>query len=151
MAMETNMAQELYVVIENSVLGDEIIGIFASMAEARAALPAENVPRLIDNFRIELHVLDEPCQEEAWRVTISKDGRDIAVSRFILCNCEDDAEALARGSFIEEGGERMQLVVWARSKGSALLAAERHRLGLLERGIWDTARVPLPPVVAQEL
>src|SRR5688572_31014634 len=108
------MSQELYLVIETSAAGDEVIGAFSTMAQARAALPEDNVARLIENFRIEMHILDEPRQEEGWRVAISRDGSEISVSRLILCNCEADEETISRGSYIEDGGERMHLIMWAR-------------------------------------
>src|SRR5688572_8406435 len=110
--VEDSVPQALYVVLETSAAGDEVIGVFSSMAQARAALPEDNVARLIDSFRIELHVLNEAAREDAWRVSISRDGQQAAVSRMILCNCEDDAETISRGSYIEPGGEHMQLIVW---------------------------------------
>jgi hypothetical protein len=145
------MSQELYVVIETSTVGDEIIGVFASLAEARAVLPTNDVDRLIANFRVELHVLGETASEEAWRVSVSRDGRESSVERLILCSCEDDAAVLASTSFIEPGGENMRIVVWARCRGSALRAAEHHRRVLMESGAWQSAHVPLAPIVAQSL
>jgi HAMP domain-containing protein len=51
---------------------------------------------------------------------------------YFHCSCGDDHELLENSSYIESGGGPMHLVVWARSQGDALQAAERHRLELIE-------------------
>jgi hypothetical protein len=45
---------------------------------------------------------------------------------------------LALGSFIEPGGERMQVIVRAPSPGQALIVAQSYREWLIEHMQWST-------------
>jgi hypothetical protein len=45
---------------------------------------------------------------------------------------------LALGSFIERGGERMQVIVRAPSPGQAIALAQRYREWLFEQQLWST-------------
>lgn len=137
------MGDEAYVVVETSGAGDSVIGVFSSIAAARQVLPTEDLDAL-RRYRVELHLVDEPHDEiVAWRVVMNKDGSEPEVSRVILCSCEDDEVILESGSYIEDGGERMQLIVWAQTQGQALHAAEKHRIRLLDSGVWGTRFVQL--------
>ena len=139
------MSNELaYVVVEMSRAGDTVIGVFSSMAKAREAMPVHDTQRLIDNYRVELHVLDTPVEsEEPWRVSMDRSGAEFEVSRVVLCNCDADAEVLEHGSYIESGGERVHLIVWARTKGQALSTAEMHRQWLIESRLWEPSAGPV--------
>ena len=128
-----------YVVVEMSPAGDTVIGVFSSMAMAREAMPVHDTQRLIDNYRVELHVLDSPVEgEEPWRVSMDRSGAQFEVSHVVLCNCDADAEVLEHGSYIEAGGERVHLIVWAPTKGQALSTAELHRQWLIESRLWES-------------
>ena len=96
------MPNELcYVVVEVSPAGDTVIGVFSSMTRAREAMPVHDTQRLIENYRVELHVLDSPIiAEEPWRVSMDKAGAQFEVSRVVLCNCDADVEVLEHGSYI---------------------------------------------------
>jgi hypothetical protein len=45
---------------------------------------------------------------------------------------------LALGSFIEHGGQRMQVVVRAPSPGQAIAVAQQYRTWLIEHRFWTT-------------
>jgi hypothetical protein len=80
---------------------------------------------------------------------MDRDGGNVEVARVVLCSCEDDEVVLDSGSYIEDGGRRMQLIVWARTQGRALAAADRCRGVLIERGVWQSGFVPLSGIAAQ--
>jgi hypothetical protein len=50
---------------------------------------------------------------------------------------------LALSSFIEAGGQRMQVIVRAASPGQAIAAAQRYREWLIEHQLWSTQTTPL--------
>jgi hypothetical protein len=50
---------------------------------------------------------------------------------------------LALSSFIEPGGQRMQVIVRAGSPGQAIAAAQNYREWLLEHQLWRTQATPL--------
>jgi hypothetical protein len=144
------VADEAYVVVETSRAGDSVIGVFSTMAAARLILPTGDLDAL-RRYRVELHIVDEPHDEVvAWRVVMNKDGSEPEVSRVILCSCEDDEAVLESGSYIEDGGDRMQLIVWAKTQGEALDTAEHYRTRLLDSGVWGSRFVHLAGVSAAQ-
>lgn len=144
------MSLEVYVVVESSRAGDSVIGAFSTVAAARRSLPVDDL-RSLENYRVELHLLDEPSDmAQAWRVSVDKDGANVEVSRVILCSCEDDEAVVESGSYIEDGGKRMQLIVWSRTPGLAIAAVERCREFLLRRDIWRSQFVQLSAIAAED-
>jgi hypothetical protein len=114
------------------------------MVKAREAMPLHDTRRLIESYRVELHVVDQPGGvEEPWRVSLTRDGAGFEVERVVLCNCDADAEVLEHGSYIEAGGARVHLIVFARTKGQALWAAQAHRSWLVESRLWDSEPGPI--------
>jgi hypothetical protein len=145
------MASEVFVVVETSPVGETVIGAFSTIEKARTVLPRHDTAKL-QNYRVEFHVIDEPVlEEQAWTVRLSRDGATADVSPVILCNCGDDHDALENTSYIEGGGARMHVVVWATTKGGALDAAERYRAWLIEELIWGDQRLPIRPISAGRL
>jgi hypothetical protein len=145
------MSREVYVVVESSRAGETVVGAFSTLERARAVLPRGDAKRLED-YRVEFHVIDEPVQEEqAWTVVMSRDGCEVDVSPVILCSCGDDHDRLENSSYIEAGGECMHVVVWAKTRGSALDAAGRYREWLLGEQVWRLDAVQIPPISAQHL
>lgn len=145
------MSQEVYVVVESSRAGDAVIGVFSTIEKARAVLPSHDLKRMLEAYRVELHVLDYTPEENApWLVVLSRDGKHTEVHRPVLCNCGDDHEQLDNASYLESGGGPMHLVVWARTQGDALAAAERHRVELIEADVWRGDEVPLRQITAPD-
>lgn len=145
------MAHEVYVVVESSRAGETVVGAFSTLEKARAVLPRGDAKRLED-YRVEFHVIDEPVEEEqAWTVVMSRDGSEIEVSPVILCSCGDDHDRLENSSYIEAGGGRMHVVVWAKTKGSALDAADSYREWLVGKQVWQLDELQIPPISAQHV
>jgi hypothetical protein len=143
------MNEEIYVVVESSKAGESVIGVFSTIEKARAVLPSHDIKRMLEDYRIELHVLDYAREEnEPWLVVLSRDGQHTEVHKPVLCNCGDDHEQLDHASYLESGGGPMHLVVWARTQGDALLAAERHRVELIDADVWRGDEVPLRQITA---
>jgi hypothetical protein len=143
------MSHEVYVVVESSRAGETVVGAFSTLEKARAVVPRGDAKRLED-YRVEFHVIDQPVEEEqAWTVVMSRDGDEIDVAPVILCSCGDDYDRLENSSYIEAGGGPLHVVVWARTKGSALDAAGRYRDWLVAEQIWRIDEVQVPPISAQ--
>jgi hypothetical protein len=53
-----------------------------------------------------------------------------------------------RGSFIDRGGNRLHLVVFATSPGQAIAAARQYREQLLDQRLWGTEARQLAPIDA---
>ena len=142
------MSTLVYVTVETSPVGENVIGVFSSLARARDMLRLIDAARLPE-YRIELHVLDEPpTPSTPWLVVMARDGSGCDVSRFIGCAACDEVRLMADASFIERGGERMRVVVWAGTPGQALAAANAVRRRLIEDGVWGTEYVSLEPLRA---
>jgi hypothetical protein len=142
------MSEVLYVVVERSAAGETILGVFSSLAKARGVVPPASSGRLQD-YRVEARVLDEPPDPRApWRVVLSRDGGVVNAEPVVLCACEDDERQLARGSFIESGGRRMQVIVRAASPGQAIAAAQHYRVWLLEQQAWGMQAVRIDAIEA---
>jgi hypothetical protein len=145
------MSQEVYVVVESSLAGDSVIGVFSTIEKARAVLPSHDLKRMLADYRVELHILDyAPEENQVWQVLLSRDGKQAEVHRPVLCNCGDDHEQLENSCYLESGGGPMHLVVWARTQGDALATAEHHRLELIEADVWRGEEVALRQITAQE-
>ena len=142
------MPDVMYLVIERSDVGETVLGVFSSLDRARQILPPLSSGRL-EHYRVEYRLLDQPPEPRTpWQVVLSRDGTVVSAEVVIRCSCEDDDRRLARGSFIERGGQRLCVVVWAASPGQAIAAAQRYRAWLLERELWDSQGRQLPPIEA---
>jgi hypothetical protein len=145
------MTGEVFVVVETSRVGETVVGAFSTIEKARAVLPRHDT-KCLEDYRVEFHVIDEPLEEEqAWTVVMSRDGIRVDVSPVILCSCGEDHDALENSSYIEAGGGRMHVVVWAKTKGMALDAADRYRDWLIQEQIWATDELQIAPISANNV
>ena len=112
------MKDLLFVVVESSVAGDMVVGVYSTLEAARAQLPPFESGRLAD-FRVEAHALDADAPQMAWHVTISGDGESevTPVIQCSTCQPPDEGNAFA----LEEGA--LHGVVWAITPGEALATA----------------------------
>lgn len=137
----------LWVVVEESEAGATTVGVYASLEKARDVVASHGRDRLMD-FRIEGHVLDAGKEQPIpWHVGLTREGDVIGATVFVGCNCQDDEVEYLKRSFIEDGGERMYVMVFATTPGQAIVAAKRYRGWLLEEGVWTHERMPLQPIV----
>lgn len=141
------MSTAVYVTVETSPAGEHVVGVFTSLEQARAVLRSLDVDRLAD-YRIEFHLLDEPPRPSPWTVVLARDGAVCDVAPFVGCSACDLDQLMADASFIEDGGERMRVAVWAPTPGRAIAAADALRRRLVQCGAWGTERVPLAPLHA---
>jgi alkylated DNA nucleotide flippase Atl1 len=64
----------VFVVVEQSPVGETVVGIFSSLEAARRIVPPAASGRLQD-YRIEGHVVDAtPDSRTPWQVVIDRDG-----------------------------------------------------------------------------
>jgi hypothetical protein len=115
----------LFVVVEKSVAGEMVVGVYTTLEAARAQLPPFESGRLGD-FRVEAHELDADAPLMGWHVTISGDGA-AEVTPVIQCSTcppleEGNAYALEDGT--------LHGVVWAITPGEALATARAEALAL---------------------
>jgi hypothetical protein len=142
------MSQLVYLVIESSDVGEAVLGVFSTLEKARQILPPMSSGRL-DRYRVEYRLFDEPPEPRTpWQVVLDRGGALITAELVVRCNCEDDEGRFVRGSFIDHGGNRLHLVVFARSPGEAVAAAQRYREQLLEHGVWGSEARQLAPIEA---
>jgi hypothetical protein len=116
----------LYVVVERSVAGEMVVGVYTTIEAARAQLPPYDSGRL-GGFRVEAHVADAPAPLMAWHVTIAGDG--VAdVTPVIQCSTCPPIEA-GNAYALEDGA--LHGVVWAITPGEALALARSEGASLL--------------------
>ena len=142
------MSDLLFVVVERTPVGDSVLGVFSSIERARALIPPFGNERF-HAFRVECHVVDAaPEVPTSWQVVITRAGvvRDIEVA--IGCFGADDDACLEDASYIERGGERLHVIVWAKTKGEAAVAAAEYRRWLLEQGVWGSEERKVEPIHA---
>ena len=130
------MPEVLYVVTERSAVGDTVLGVFSSLERARRIVPPLSSGRL-DDYRIEGRVLDQPPEpRKPWRIVLTREGSVQDAEVAVVCACDQDEQILARSSYIAAGGEHMQVVVRAESRGQAIAAAQKYREWLLDQRHW---------------
>lgn len=140
------MSDVVYLVVERSPVSDSVLGVFSTIEQARDRLPAFGSEHF-DDYRIECHVVDHPTEVyRPWQVAVDREAGLQAVEPAVTCSCCDEEESLAKASFLEQGGRRMQLIVWARTRGQAGEAGGRYRDWLLERDGWGAELTMLPVV-----
>jgi hypothetical protein len=146
-AMQTD-AELVWSVVEHSEAGDTLIGVYTSLDKARAVVSAMAQGRYED-YGIEGHVLDQGKETAMpWQVSLTRDGEHVATTPFVGCSCSDDELEYRKRSFIQDGGERMSVIVFAPTPGLAISAAERYRLWLLQNDLWTMQAQPLEPIEA---
>ena len=124
------MSQLLYVVIASAPSGDRVAGVFSGADKAFGHIPPEE-ERDGATYRVEYHVLDEPVDPYGpWWLVMAKDGTLDHAADAPSCICDDDC-------YIEPGGRRMHIIVWARSEERATEVADSYRRWLVESGIWQ--------------
>lgn len=116
----------LFVVVERSVAGEMVVGVYTTLEAARAQLPPFESGRLGD-FRVEAHALDADAPLMAWHVTISGDGESEVTP---VVQCSTCAPVDEGNAFVLEG-EALHAVVWAITPGEALAVARAEGAGLL--------------------
>jgi hypothetical protein len=68
------MSDVVYVVIERSAVGDTVLGVFATIEEARAVVPTGGGAHLED-YSIQGHVIGAaPEPRTPWTVVLTRDG-----------------------------------------------------------------------------
>jgi len=145
--MQTD-SELVWTVVERSAAGDTLIGVYTTLEKARAVVSSLAQGRYED-YGIEGHVLDEGKESAtAWQVTLSRDGTHLATTPFVGCSCADDEAEYRKRSFIQDGGERMSVIVFAPTPGLAIATAERYRLWLQQNDLWTTRAQQLEPIEA---
>jgi hypothetical protein len=152
MTMRDELSSDVvWVVVESSAVGDTMVGVYTSLAQARAVVASFGRERL-GAYRIEGQVLDaERTEATPWQVRLTREGEVLSADAFVGCNCSDDEAEYYRRSFIERGGEEMSVIVFAVTPGQAIVAADGYRAALLARGFWSTDLTPLEPIRAEAL
>jgi hypothetical protein len=116
----------LFIVVERSVAGEMVVGVYSTLEAARAQLPPYESGRLGD-FRVEAHQLDADAPMMGWHVTISGDGGS-EVTPVIQCS---SCPPLEEGNAYALEGGTLHGVVWAMTPGEALATARAEGLSLL--------------------
>ena len=143
-----SVSNVVWTVLESSLSGDTLVGVFTSLEKARSAVSALSTGRLED-YRIEGHVLDQQTDAATpWQVTLSRDGTHLATAPFAGCSCSDDEAEYYKRSFIRDGGEQMSVIVLAPTPGVAIATAEEYRVWLQDNGLWTEKLQPLQPLQA---
>jgi hypothetical protein len=138
----------VWTVVEHSEAGDTLIGVYTSIEKARAVVSSMAQGRYED-YTIEAHIMDQGKESSMpWQVTLSREGNHLATTAFVGCSCSDDEAEYRNRSFIQDGGERMSVIVFAPTPGLAIDAAEHYRLWLHENDLWTTEAHPLDPIEA---
>jgi hypothetical protein len=139
----------LWVVVERCEVGDTTVGVFSTLAQARAVVDELGAGRL-EAYRIEGHAPDEPRTEVVpWQVVLTREGYVNSATPFIGCSCGDDDDEYYRRSFIEEGGEALHVIAFAVTPGQAIAVANDYRVWLQANGHWDVLQVQLTPIHAR--
>ena len=120
------MSDLLFVVVERSVAGEMVLGVYSTLETARAQLPPYESGRLGD-FRVEAHALDEDAPSMGWHVTISGDG-EAEVTPVIQCST---CPPLEEGNTYSLEDGTLHGVVWAITPGEALATARSESASLL--------------------
>lgn len=119
------MSDLLFVVVEGSVAGDMVVGVYTTLDAARAQLPPYESGRLGD-FRVEAHELNAEAPLMGWHVTIASDGGAVVTPVIQCSTCppleEGNAYALEDGT--------LHGVVWAITPGEALATARAEAMSL---------------------
>ena len=113
----------LFVVVERSVAGEMVVGVYTTLEAARAQLPPFESGRLAD-FRVEAHALDADAPLMAWHVTISGDGESEVTP---VVQCSTCAPMEEGNAYVLEDGA-LHGVVWAITPGEALAVARAEGL-----------------------
>lgn len=144
-----HMDSELvWTVVEHSQAGDTLIGVYTALDKARAVVSTLARGRYED-YRIEGHALDQGKEADTpWQVVLTRDGAHLETTAFAGCSCADDEAEYRKRSFIQDGGERMSVIVFAPTPGLAIATADRYRLWLQEHDIWTTRPQQLEPLAA---
>ena len=108
----------LFVVVESSVAGDMVVGVYSTLEAARAQLPPFESGRLGD-FRVEAHALDADAPLMAWHVTVAGDGES-EVTPVIQCSTCPPLEE-GNAFTLEDGA--VHATIWAITPGEALAVA----------------------------
>jgi hypothetical protein len=116
----------LFVVVERSVAGEMVVGVYSNLETARAQLPPFESGRLGD-FRVEAHALDADAPLMAWHVTIGGDGAP-DVTPVIQCSTCPPLEE--RNAYMLDDGA-LHGTVWAITPGEALAAARSEGSALM--------------------
>lgn len=136
----------VWVVSERSEIGDTTVGVYATLEEARSVVDSFGREHL-HAYRIEGQVIGEGKDEPTpWHVGLTRQGDLIGATPFAGCSCHDDEAEYFKRSFIEDGGERMYVMVLARTPGQAIIAARKLQAWLRSNGVWQHSRVPLHPI-----
>ena len=138
-----------WVVTERSAAGDAVIGVFSTLQKAREAIAALAGEGRLEDFRVEGHVTDAVRDEPMpWQIGLSADGELLRAEPFIGCSCSDDEEQIRKLSFIESDGQSMYVIVFAKTPGAAVGAAQQYRRWLQDGAHWSTGFAQLEPIQA---
>jgi hypothetical protein len=136
----------LWVVIERCEAGDTTIGVFTTLAQARATVDRLGAGRL-EAYRIEGHAPDAPRTEAVpWQVVLTRAGEVESTAPFVGCSCGDDEDEYYRRSFIEAGGDRLHVIAFATTPGQAIALANDYREWLQANGQWSEDFRQVAPV-----
>ena len=108
----------LFVVVESSIAGDMVVGVYSTLEAARAQLPPFESGRLGD-FRVEAHALDADAPLMAWHVTVAGDGES-EVTPVIHCST---CPPLEEGNAFRLEDGAVHATIWAITPGEALAVA----------------------------
>jgi hypothetical protein len=143
----------VWVVVEQSAVGNTVIGAYTSVEQAREAVSSlsRGDLRLLENYRVEGHVLGlGKIESVPWRVELKAGGEVLDAVPLVFCSCEEDEAQFRKQSYIAAGGQEMSVVVLARTPGHAILAAEEYRAWLKDNGHWTDEGAMLEPIDASQ-
>ncbi|HEX5369346.1 MAG TPA: hypothetical protein VFY10_08040 [Dehalococcoidia bacterium] len=147
--MNSAISELVWVVTEHSAAGDSVVGVFSTLEKAREVITSLAGEGRLEDFQVEGHVPDAVREEPApWQIGLTADGELLRAEPFIGCSCSEDEEQIRKLSFIESDGQSMYVIVFAKTPGAAIEAAQRYRAWLRDGDRWSTGFAPLEPIQA---
>ncbi len=147
--MNSTISDLVWVVTEHSAAGDSVVGVFSTLQKAREVIASLAGEGRLEDFRVEGHVPDA-VREEAlpWQIGLSAEGDLLRAEPFIGCSCSEDEEQIRKLSFVESDGRSMYVIVFAKTPGAAIAAAQQYRGWLQEGDRWPAGFAQLEPIQA---
>ncbi len=147
--MSSAISELVWVVTEHSAAGDSVVGVFSTLEKARAVIASLAGEDRLEDFRVEGHVPDAAREEPApWQIGLSAEGDLLRAEPFIGCSCSEDEEQIRKLSFVESDGQSMYVIVFAKTPGGAIAAAQQYRKWLQDGDRWPAGFAALEPIQA---
>ena len=147
--MNSTISEIVWVVTEHSAAGDSVVGVYSTLEKARAVIASLAGEGRLEDFRVEGHVPDTEREEPLpWQIGLSTEGDLLRCEPFIGCSCSEDEEQMRKLSFVESDARSMYVIVFAKTPGGAIAAAQQYRSWLQEGDRWPSGFAPLEPIQA---